>query len=310
MFFLKKMNNSYVYIICGVHNNLPFTKRLISCLEKQTYKRFKIIIIDDGSSDGTSTYIKENHKNVKLIKSDGNLWWTGAMYEGIKYILKYAKQNDYVLTINNDCTVEPNFITVLVENAQNYPKTIVGSLIIDADNKSKIIDAGVKINWETGKFLRVGPKNVNEIDNNKINEENIDTISTRGTLFPIEVFHKVGNFDKKHLPHYISDYEFACRAKRKGYNLVLSYKARVYNVSSNTGIGDEIPKKITYKELQMYLFGRRSRVNVIDSFWFIKLCCPMKYKLKNYLLIGLKILYLISLTYPLNMLKKPTNQYE
>ncbi len=285
--------NQKVFIICGVHNDLSSTKKFLTSLSRQSYPFIQTIIIDDGSSDGSSNYIKKKYPQVKILQGDGNLWWTGSIYWGVKESLKYAKVEDFILTINNDCTFDKNFVDMLVRTSIEHNRAIVGSLILGNKSTSKIYDAGIQIDWSKGRLIPLGPTSINDLPNDKNVQDQIDTISTKGTIYPIEVFHKIGNFDKKHLPHYISDYEFACRAKAHGFKLILSYKARIYNDVQRTGFGDFNSNQFIIKKLNNLFFSRKSKINIIDHFWFITLCCPRQYKLQNYLLLIGKVLYLI-----------------
>ncbi len=281
-----------VYIVLGVHNELEYVKRLLSCVDAQTYKKYKLVIVDDGSTDGTDIFIKKSYPDAILIKGNGNLWWTGSLFTALEEVLKIAHDYDFVLIINNDCTFAKNLISILLETYLNNKKSIIGSLAIDSKDRQTVTDGGVTIDWSNGRLIPLGPKFISEISR-KTDTIETDTLSTKGTLYPIDVFREVGNFDKKHLPHYVSDYEFSIRANRCGFRLILSYKAVIYNETKRTGIGVEIPSDINLTKALQLLFSRRSRMNIIDHFWFVTLCCPVKYKLKNYLLLFFKPFFML-----------------
>ncbi len=291
-----------VYIICGVHNNLAYTKRLMLCITVQKYPNIKTIIIDDGSDDGTVEYLSGNYPEAVILKGNGNLWWTGSLYWGVREILKTAQKNDFILTVNNDCTFGSDYVQILVKTASRHDQAIVGSLVISELNKLEIIDAGVKIDWAKGKLIALGPRIITQLTKNKTFQDNIDTLSTKGTLYPVEVFGKIGNFDKLHLPHYASDYEFACRAKKSGFKLLIDYTARIYNNPEHTGLGMMVPDKMNLKELFNLLFNRKSRLSIVDKYWFIKLSCPLKYRILNYLILIFKTIVLSTHLFPLSVI--------
>jgi len=67
-----------IYILIPVHNRKEFTRQCLLSLRKQTYKKIKIVVIDDGSLDGTGGMLAREFPAVHVIKGDGNLWWADA----------------------------------------------------------------------------------------------------------------------------------------------------------------------------------------------------------------------------------------
>ena len=253
----------------------------------QTQKPDKIVIVDDGSTDGTSSFLKDYYPSIKIINGDGNLWWTKSLFFAINEVLKTARNSDFVLTINNDCSFSKEYFKTIYQTGVANPQSIIGSLILDTNDRNKIWDAGIRINWQKLIFQNIPYKYLDQIPSNKKNHNQSDTLSTKGTLFPVAVFKQIGNFNYKRLPHYHSDYEYNCRAKKHGFNLLVDFRARLFTDTKNTGIGDHIPKNLSFQEKSKLLLSRRSKINLIDSLNFINLCCPPKYRFKNYLrLIG------------------------
>jgi cellulose synthase/poly-beta-1,6-N-acetylglucosamine synthase-like glycosyltransferase len=87
-----------VHVLIPVHNRMDATLECVACLERQTYRDFRVVIVDDGSTDGTSDTLERMHPEVEVLRGDGNLWWTGAVHMGVEHILKSAKGGDFVLT--------------------------------------------------------------------------------------------------------------------------------------------------------------------------------------------------------------------
>lgn len=285
----SKKTKSKLYLITAVHNNLAHTKKLLKDIDSQTLKPAQIIVVDDGSTDGTSQFLNEKYPAVKIIKGNGNLWWTKSLFLAVEYVLKTAKDNDYILTINADCSFSKEYLKTIYQTGVANPQSIVGSIILDANIRNKIWDAGTEINWAELTFKSIPYKYINKIPRNQKNHSQSDALSTKGTLFSIKTFKQVGNFDYKRLPHYHSDYEYSCRAKRQGFKLLVDLKARVYTDTQQTGIGDNIPKDMNIREKLRLLLSRRSKLNLVDSMNFIRLCCPKQYRFKNYLRIIGKI---------------------
>jgi len=290
---MKKRHNPTVYIIIPVFNRLPFTKECLDSIKTQTYKNIVTIVVDSDSTDGTYEYIKENYPKVKTIKGKNNWWWTKSMYEGVEKALKSANANDYILEMNNDCFFDKKYISQLMKTSNKHPNKIIGSLCVKADNPDVVVEAGVKIKWSKGFVYGLSKSLSSEIGYYKNIDiiENLDALPGKGTLVPAKVFKEIENFNYKRLPHYIADYEFANRAKRAGYDLLLDTKAKVYHHWKETGISFiSSGNKRSYKDAWNLLFGRKSRNNLIDWITFLFLACPRKYLLVNLKIIAIRVL--------------------
>ena len=293
-----------VFVVLPVHNRLSYTKKCLNSFAKQKYKNFELVLVDDGSRDNTSTFFKKKYPQWKLIRGDGNWWWTKSMYEGVNESLKTAKPDDFVLSMNNDCYFNSNYLRNIVKASLESNRAIIGSLILDADKPTRVVDAGVKIVWEQGLIYGVAEKISDKLRfyQDRENIKDIDTLPGKGTLIPIEVFKRVGNFNYKRLPHYIGDYEFFCRAKEKGFNLVVNSKARLYNFAKNTGVSHYPGAKLNYREVYQSLFGRKSKQNIIDVVNFTLLTAPKKHIPKNLLILINKLAASIPIFYKIRLL--------
>src|SRR5689334_808401 len=93
----------HVYIVIPVYNRLNFTKKCLAAIHRQNYKHFTVVLVDDGSTDGTAKYVSRRFPEVVIISGNGKWWWTRSMYEGVKYAIQNSSnKKDYVLEMNND----------------------------------------------------------------------------------------------------------------------------------------------------------------------------------------------------------------
>ena len=77
-----------VFVLIPVFNRLEHTKKVLKALRNQTLaKQLYIIVIDDGSTDGTREYLA-NQSDVTTLHGDGNLWWGGAIQMGLNQLEK------------------------------------------------------------------------------------------------------------------------------------------------------------------------------------------------------------------------------
>lgn len=266
------LKSSEVYILIPIHNNITETRKCLNCIRTQTYSNYEVIVIDDGSIDNSSEIIINEFPDTTILQGDGNLWWAGSLYEGIEYVLKKAQPNDFVLILNNDLIFDNNYITNLVKSSKDNQGAVVGSLCKD-QKTGAIIDSGVKIDWRNLKF---DPKEVVDDGDNLIRD--IDVLSTRGTLIPVNIILDIGNFIPDKLRHYLSDYEYTIRMKKHGYSLLTSKKAIVFLNSEITGFHIKWNEKYTLKDIYWAIFSIKSSSNLKAWLFFIYLCCPLPYK--------------------------------
>ncbi|MBY3135424.1 glycosyltransferase family 2 protein [Rhizobium laguerreae] len=253
-----------VNVIIPVFNRLEHTRKVLEALRRQTLlPALTIVVVNDGSTDGTAEYL-QSQSDVVEIRSDGNLWWGGAIEEGLKHVLPSCQADDYVLFLNNDTWFDEHYIETLVQTSRENGEAAVGSVIHEEGRDPPLVSIGAKINvnrlavWdllsELSEAERRSPKN----------QYRVDALSGRGTLYPAPLFKKHGGMRPSLLPHYMADYEVAMRFARAGVPLVVSSNAIVY---SPPIYGNDTSRLSWRKQL----FGRRSPHNVFQRLIFYSL---------------------------------------
>jgi len=230
-----------IYLVIPVFNRCHLTRRCLQSLSKQNYVNFKVIVVDDGSTDDTQTVIKSDFPEVTILTGDGNLWWTEATNVGIRYAINNlnASDDDFVLTLNNDTEVNESYLQSLVDVSQKYPNAIVGSLSLDISNHRTITFAGTLINFITAKYYCIAKDKLNNDLNNLDKNKQViptDSLPGRGMLIPVRIIKSIGYFDSKNYKHYLADIEYTVRAKDRGFQLFVSTSSIVYEHTTVTAI--------------------------------------------------------------------------
>jgi GT2 family glycosyltransferase len=202
---------------------------VIEALRRQSLAdRLCIVIINDGSTDGTSDFLK-NQPDVVTLSGDGNLWWGGAIQKGLEYAAARKQNGDYVLFLNNDTWFAPDYVETLIRVSREHGGAAVGSVIHETDRDPPLVSVGARVNinrlavWDM--LAELPP---DEVRNPKPSYR-VDALSGRGTLYPVELFERHGRMRPSLLPHYLADYEIAMRFARAGVPLVVSSEAIVYS---------------------------------------------------------------------------------
>ncbi|MFA5804202.1 MAG: glycosyltransferase [Melioribacteraceae bacterium] len=258
---------STVFILLPVHNRYEMTTRFLISLKNQTYQNFHLLLIDDGSTDGTAEIVRERMQKVTVIRGNGNWWWAGCLQVGYNWLkVQELTANDIVLIINDDTEFDPTFLENAIELLKNTYKTLLLAECYDRKD-GKLIDGGIKLDWSLLKFEK--PNNVDEIN----------CLSTRGLFLKAKYFIQIGGFYPKLLPHYLSDYEFTIRAKRKGYKLLVDSKLKL-NLDLNATGFHSFAKRPSLQLIRKY-FSKKSAASPISWTVFIILACPWKWKIIN-----------------------------
>jgi len=269
--------NDKLYIITPVFNRKKFTRNYLAALEKQTNRDFKIIIVDDGSTDGTSEMIEKEFPDVIILKEKGNLWWAEATNIGVRYGMEQGAT--YVMTLNDDTLPEPEYIEKMLYWSKKYPEALLGALAIDAKSE-QVIYGGEILNWKTAKFD-------NLLNNMKKDEKfglhRVNTFPGRGLLIPIIVFKKVGLYDSKNFPQTVADLDFTSRAYEAGYDIFCNYDAKIKIFPDESG-GVKLKKNKSLKNYYQHLFGMRGGGNLKWFTIFAFKNAPRKYLLRFWLI--------------------------
>jgi len=219
-----------IYALIPVFNRVDMTRRIVDHLRAQQGVSVRIVVIDDGSTDGTAEYLAAQ-RDVITIRGDGTLWWAGAIDSALRQIIPHASDDDYVLLLNNDTMFGPDFVTTLVRVSRENEAAVVGSILRNEAPPHELLSIGPRMNvqemhvWD---LLNELPPEEHRVLK-KVYE--VDALSGRGTLYPIPVLRRTGFLYPKLLPHYHADYELAARARRKGYRTLVSSEAAVYTAN-------------------------------------------------------------------------------
>jgi GT2 family glycosyltransferase len=254
-----------IYVVVPVYNRKPLVERFLQCMSEQTFRNFTVIIVDDGSTDGTAAMIEEKFPNVQVLHGDGNLWWTGGTNMGIRHAMLEAVADDAVLIINDDLEIDPAYLSALYRAWQTMPNTLIGSVTVDLAAPDRIICGGERVNWWTAKETIINNgKRLAEFGRNYFVE--VSRLTGWGTLIPVHVFRRIGLFDEVHFQQ-CGDTELPVRARKHGYRLVVCYdaiiklhveKTAAINVSTHYHLGD----------LNRYFFDVKSNFRLKYRFFY------------------------------------------
>jgi GT2 family glycosyltransferase len=249
-----------VSVITPIFNRKDITRQFLQSFAGVTYPNFEIIVIDDGSTDGSADAIQREFPSVRVFRTEGNLWWSRATNVGVRDAI--SRGADFILTINDDVILDPEFLTHLVDRAVPNPRMLVGAMIYAARPPHNLWYAGGKFSWWTGQIPHRA----------SVDDGPLYWLTGMGTLIPVGAFAEIGMYDEKHFPQYVGDVDFTLRAAKHGYALSIAERSRIYNRTEES-IQRLIRQHVTLRNFFVPLFSNKSdskigmRLTLYRRYW-------------------------------------------
>ena len=242
------MQSPKVSVIIVNFNGKSLVEECLKSLFKVDYDNFEVILVDNNSNDETINFITKNYPSIILIKLDSNKGFAEPNNIGSK-----NAKGEYLLFLNNDTIVTPNFISEMIKVIENNQEIgICQSLLLKSDDT---VDS-------SGDFIDIlGVVFSSKKIPNKV--QKISSAKGASLLIRKQLFDDLGGFDKKFFATF-EDVDLGWRAWILGYTVVIVPKSIVYHLGGQTinqlkseiafhGFKNQISMKITNFETKLVL---------------------------------------------------------
>jgi GT2 family glycosyltransferase len=211
-----------VFIVIPNWNGKHLLPQCLDSLEKQSLSA-KIVAVDNGSSDGSVEFIKQNYPNVHLIELAKNIGFTGGVNTGINWAL--SQTADYIALFNNDAVADKNWLESLVDVLNRQDKVGIVTCKLLRSDKKHFDSTGDQYSV----FGLPFPRSRNVEDTGQFNKaEFIFSASGGASLYRSELFKQIGVFDQKFFAYY-EDVDLSFRAHLAGWKVYYQPDAVVYH---------------------------------------------------------------------------------
>ena len=245
-----------VSIIVLNYNGRKYLDNCFDSLEKISYPKNKteFIMVDNASSDGSVSYVTKKYPWIRILSLDKNYGFTRGNNEGVK-----VASGEYVVFLNNDVMVDPNWLTELVKTVLPKPEMIVTSKSLFFDKREVIDHIGSKATIIGRSFcLNFGRKD----DNVEKSPKFVVQPYGASMLVKKKIFEKIGKFDEDYVTS-LEDTDFGLRAWLLGYEIMYVPSSVFYHVGGGTGgWGNRI------SEIMVFHGTKNSYLNILKNYDF------------------------------------------
>jgi GT2 family glycosyltransferase len=243
-----------ISVVIVNYNGKQHLQKCIASLRKLNYPREKIeiIIVDNGSKDGSVELLRDNYSFVKLITNTRNEGFAKPSNDGAR-----AARGEYVAFLNNDMRVDVNWLRELVASLGNNDAQCAGSVILSWDGK-QIDFVGGSVNFYGLGYQENFKKPLNQMKTELENDRQILFACGGAMLVNKKIFLDAGGFDEDYFAYY-EDVDLGWRLHILGCKIVLSVKSRVCHKHNSTS-------KLIARERVQYLFERNKLYTIYKNY--------------------------------------------
>ena len=240
-------------------NGKKDTLECLASLQKVRYPNFQAIVVDNGSTDGSVAAIRAAHPHTPILENGSNLGFAGGNNPGIEWAIRHHAE--WVLLLNNDTTVAPDFLDAFLKAAKEQPKgRIFGAKILRYSQPNIIDHLGGFWNPQVGEFIS---PDSGQPDHPYFNMRAADYVCGAALLMHRSVPETIGLLEPNFFLFW-EESDFCYRAKRAGFEVWTAPEAKIWHKVSSSFTGGKP---------HMHYFWWRSRL-----LWIERNCTPLEKK--------------------------------
>lgn len=231
------MKKHKVAIIIVNWDGEKYLKNCLDSVFRQTYKNYEVILVDNGSKDGSQNFIKKKYPKVRLIELNYNSGFAKGNNIGIKEAFK-DESVEYIVCLNNDTIVDKKWLKYLVKTVNKHKDAgMIASKAFFKDGKTiqncgLSLEKGVKNIYIGGISLGFGKREFEVPQYDK--ELQIFAPGGVASLYKRKMLEQIGLFDEDYFA-YCEDLDLGFRGQLKGWKCYLSPKSKLIHLRSQTG---------------------------------------------------------------------------
>jgi GT2 family glycosyltransferase len=242
-------------------NSYDLTRDTLNSLQKGTYMDLDVIVVDNGSTDGSGDRLEAEFPEVIMIKSSSNTGFTGGNNLGFQYAI--AQGYTYAMMLNNDVEVESDFLEPLVYALDdNKGLGAVQPLIYFHHDKEVIWNAGSVRNSWTGETITLDYNVRDSGLERRWIRKNVDWLTGCAFMVRTDVLKQIGLLKEEFFIYY-EDVDLSFRIRKAGFALGYEPSSVIYHIAG-------MSHKSKEKGLEGFLNPKVHYLNARNRLWILK----------------------------------------
>ena len=260
-------------IIVNYNTREHLLKCLAAALHPDKDATCRVIIIDNGSSDGSVEAARQQHPDIDIIRNEQNQGFARAVNQG----LKAADKCDYHLILNSDARLSDDYLKKTIGFLETHPKcaVVTGQLLNPDGSRQNSFDNFPSIWSETlGKSLLriISPKKYPSKKQDYDSPLEVESVIGAAMLVRQKAIADAGPLDEDYF-FFLEETDWCYRMKQKGWSIYFVPEALAYHLQGETKKLVRIPAKIEYLN-SLYKFFRKR--HTLPAYWLLRLIKPIK----------------------------------
>jgi GT2 family glycosyltransferase len=256
-----------ISILILTYNSINFIGPCLDSVFNQDFSDFEIIVIDNGSRDGTANFIENNYPQVKLVENKLNLGACKARNQGIEHA-----SGDWIFTLDSDVVLKSGFLSEASRIIKFLPPDtgMIQPKILHTDKKT-IYSAGIFLS-RARRFFDIGK---GKSDSGQLDKRrDIFGACSAAALYNRQMLRELkedtGYFDERFF-FLVEDVDLSWRAKRKGWGCVFSPEICCYHYGNSSDHSERIRRSLCFKNRLLMILkneGIFGKIRLIPVFFF------------------------------------------
>lgn len=198
----------------------------LSPLVEQTYTNYQVVVVDNGSTDDSVPFVREQFPQVQLLQNGANLGFSRGTNAGLRQI-----SADVVVLLNNDVRVQPNWLMELIRPFHQDPQIgIVGCKLLYPDGTIQHLGAELTYPLAHSHHFYYKEPDLTQVEV----LQDVPYVTGASLAVRREVLDTIGLLDEAFHPFYYEEVDFCTRARNAGFRVVVTPRAVAIHDESAT----------------------------------------------------------------------------